>query len=149
METDINAVCRWIHSTRKSSRENKYAKKITIPLFEEKHRKVSARLTIQYCKGTGNIVLSHSLWYFGKDFYPEINPNKLRCVNSLAIKQHRKYLDNINETISEKTIINRICNHISATTHIAYNINTEHIGIREYLKYRSVYVKTGLKNKKR
>lgn len=146
MKPNDAAVCKWIHATRKSSRCNRYGKKITIQLFKEKYRQISARLTLKVGKNTGKIVMSHSLGYFGKDIYPETRPNKLRCVNLHAIKQHRKYLDNVNKTIKEKLIGNKICKNMSLITHMAYNINTGHIGVREYFKYKSIYVKTNLKN---
>ena len=145
MQTNIDNVCNWVKSKRKSNNRNNYRKRITIKLFKENNRQISARLFVQYQKNTNNIVLSHSILYLKRDYSPNINPNKLKCVDLHTIEQYNKTLKYRYLYIKEKTVFNKICKNIGLGINIKYNVNTKHITIHEYLKYKGNFVKIKFK----
>ena len=79
-------------------------KSITIKLFKEQNKQVSAILVIDCNVKTENIHLLHSLYYFGNKFCLTKSKNKeLKCINKHTIEQYEKH--------RKRDFHNQLCKH--------------------------------------
>ena len=140
-ETNTNSVCVWIKTKREAQRKRMLNKKITIQLFKENNKQISAKLGITYDIYTKNVVFSHGLYYMGNTYHPSIN-NKLKCIDKHTIKQYKNVLNYLSEKIRHKCISFKLDKYIRLSIDIAYNLNTNNIKVTDKIYYKSKYIIT-------
>lgn len=145
METNTDSVCTWLESMRKSHRKFMLCKCITIKLFKENNRQLSTRLAVTYNTSTENINFTHSLYYLGKQYCPDVSFNKRACTNEHTVKQYKKSLKYMREKVRAKMISFKLFNDMRSSTHIMYNINTNNVYIINMIFYKSKQIKTGIR----
>ena len=139
METNTDSVCNWIKVKRKLQRERIVGKKITIQLFKEDNKQISAKLNVIYDKNTENVIIGHGLYYMGNTYHPTTY-EKLKCINQHAIELYEKSLDYGRTKVKYKNISFRFGKHIRLSTCIVYNINTNNIKINDIIYYKTKYI---------
>ena len=139
METNIDSICNWIKTKRKLQRERILNKKITIPLFKENDKQISAKTAIIYDKNTENVVISHGLYYMGNAYHPTTN-KKLKCINKHTIEQYEKALDYDHKKIRSKQISFKLNKYMRLSTRTVYNLNTNSIRITDMVYYKAKHI---------
>ena len=140
-EANTDSVCSWIKTKREAQRKRMLNKKITIQLFKENDKRISAKLGITYDINTENVVISHGLYYMGNTYHPSVN-NKLKCIDEHTIEQYKNVLNYLHEKVRHKWTSFKLDKYMRLSIDIAYNLNTNNIRITDRIYYKSKYIIT-------
>ena len=140
METNVDSVCNWIKSIRKSQKRNTFAKCITIQLFKENEKQVSTKLSIIFNKNTENMNFTHCIFYCKRAFFPSVKHNKLKCINKNAIEQYEKNSEYARKNLKSKEINIKLDEYMTLYVYIKYNIKNEHISVYNKVKHKGYYI---------